>query len=198
MPFELSRRMWEAADAIRSRLTEKARELRRRAEAEAGRVFRDVSDRLLAAPRHEECHSPGCHYHGRPTNPEVNVVIGPCTGALVETMAEVMTLAGYREIRADLPNREMPELVRGTVRSHRPSLAALGGGRPVLMDVFVPGETAPEEQLSRWQLFSSAADQVAGEFHVVVPSSVEGLAGGEWVRRLSDSVGISVTKVWEV
>jgi hypothetical protein len=189
--------VWEAADAIRARLTEKARELRRLAEAEAGRVFRDVSERLLAAGR-EECHSPGCHLHGRATNAEVNVVVGPCTGALVETMVEVMTLAGYREVRADLPNHVAPEVVRGTVRSHRPSLAALGGGRPVLMDIFVPGETAPEEQLSRWQLFSSAADQVAGEFHVVVPSSVEGLNGTEWVRRVTDTVGICVTKIWEV
>ena len=219
---ELGKRVREVAGTLRARLAATARELGRRAQDRAGRVLRDVGERLGPGPgpARGACSNAGCPRAPRPggdsasqstgganagcphvanlTPCEPNLALGPRTLALSELMVEVLERSGYREIKVDLEGHEPPALVRGTVRSHRPSLMALGGGRPVLFDVFVPGDVAYEEQLSRWQLFASAAEQISGEFHVVVPGELEGVPGREWVRRLAEGVGMTVTKVWEV
>jgi hypothetical protein len=68
----------------------------------------------------------------------------------------------------------------------------------VLVDVFEPMECDPEEQLSRWHLFSSAAEQLGGEFHVVVPAWLEGTTGRAWSRRVADACGLRIAHVWEL
>ena len=195
MGFELGRLVREAAGELGARFSEKARELRRRAHAQADRVWRDVGEMLriqitvaLGSARHVE----------QSATAEPNVAVGPRTRAVVEAMAQVFRLSGYQGVRADVDGLAPPEIVHGTMRSHRPSLTAVGGGRPVLVDVFVPGESDADEQFSRWQLFASAAGQCGGEFHVVVPSRIDGSAGEQWVRRLAEATGTSVTKVWEL
>jgi hypothetical protein len=196
MGFELGRLVREAAGGLGARVAAAARQLQERAWAEAGRVWRGVGERLplaisveIGGPRHPE----PC-----PGELEPNRPVGPRTRAIVETMAEALSLSGYSMVHADSSGRPAPEVVRGTMRSHRPSLAAVGGGRPVLFDVYVPGETDPAEQFSRWQLFASAAAQAGGEFHVVVPARLEGSTGRDWVRRLADGTGLRVGKVWEM
>jgi hypothetical protein len=216
MGFELKRLVQEAAGAFGSRVADGARALGRCAHAQAGRLWRDVGEILRldsCAPRgapavassaarakdpERRRDTPGAPFASEPPNGEPNIVVGARTQVLVETMAEVLERSGYRELRADVPNRAAPELVRGTVRSHRPSLAAVAGGCAVLVDVFVPGETPAEEQLSRWHLFSSAAEQVGGEFHVVVPATVDGMAGRAWARRVAEATGLSIQQVWEI
>jgi len=194
MGFELGRLVREAAGELGALLAEKARDLRRRAHARAGRVWRDVGELIrvqiaIALDAHGPTHV---------TNPETNTVVGPQTRVLIETMAEVLSRSGYSAVRADLEGGSAPEVVHGTVRSHRPSLSAIGGGRTVLVDVYLPDESDEDEQFSRWQLFASAAAQSGGEFHVVVPSWIAGDPGNRWVRSLCDSTGIAITKVWEV
>jgi hypothetical protein len=193
MGFELGRLVREAAGGLGSLVAEKARDLRRRAHAQAGRVWRDVGEilRVQLATALESRRDPS-------RNIAVNQAVGPRTHVLIETMAEVLALSGYRSVHADVAGCPAPQLVQGTVRSHRPSLTAVGGGRPVLVDVYLPGETDDEEQVSRWQLFASAAVQSDGEFHVVVPSWIEGSTGRAWVHALADAAGMTVTKVWEV
>ncbi len=193
MGFELGRLVREAAGGLGALVARKARTLRRRAHLQAGRMWRDVGELLrsqlaIALASHRE----------RPRNSALNEAVGPRTHVLIETMAEVLTLSGYRSVRADVAGRAAPQLVQGTVRSHRPSLTAIGGGRPVLVDVYLPDESDDDEQVSRWQLFASAAAQSDGEFHVVVPSWIEGTSGRAWVHQLADNAGMTVTKVWEV
>lgn len=193
MGFELGRLVREAAGGLGELVARKARTLRRRAHAEAGRVWHDVGELLrtqlaiaLEARRDVT------------RNGTFNEAVGPRTHVLIETMAEVLTLSGYRSVRADVTGHPPPHVVQGTVRSHRPSLTAIGGGRPVLMDVCLPDESEEDEQVSRWQLFASAAAQCDGEFHVVVPSWIEGTTGRAWVHQVADAAGTIVTKVWEV
>lgn len=196
MAFELTRLVRQAAGAFGTRMAETARALRRRAHAEAGRVWRDVGEILqLGSPPEPSTASS----MSRPEvgNSEPNSAIGPATCAVIATMAEVLSRSGYRDVRADIPGFAPPDLVAGTVRSHRPNLTAVGGNRTVLLDVFLPTEVALEEHISRWHLFSSAADQAAGEFHIVVPSWLEGQPGREWVRHITDAIGMRVRKVWE-
>jgi hypothetical protein len=197
MGFELGRLVRGTAGALGARVAAKARELRRRARA-AQRTLKGVGEVLRLVTGESATPSPEASLERPPSNAEPNHVIGPQTRAVVETMVEVLKRSGYREVRADVPGCAAPELVRGSVRSHRPSLAAIGGGRAVLVDVYLPDETERAEQLSRWHLFASAAGQVEGEFHAVVPSFLEGKAGREWVRRLTDATGIEVSKVWEI
>jgi hypothetical protein len=194
MGFEIGRRVREAAGAIGARMAEQARRLGRLAHAEAGRVWRDVGERL-----HWDLASPAAAPEGPPPgNAEENLAVGPHTLAAVETMAEVLKRSGYSEVRADVAGFAAPEIVRGTVRSHRPSLSARAAGRPVIVDVFLPDERDLDHQLSRWHLFASAADQTGGEFHLVVPAWLEGRAGRVWARQLTAGCGISVAKVWEL
>ncbi len=195
MGFELGRLVREAAGGLGARVVEKARELRRRAHAEAGRVWKGAGElmRVRISVELGAAKEPTAS-----TEAELNESVGPKTSAVVEIMAEALSLSGYGGVRADVAGRLAPEVVRGTIRSHRPSLTATGGGRSVLVDVFCPGEADPDEQFSRWQLFASAAAQCGGEFHVVVPAWVEGAAGAEWVRRITDGTPIAVTKIWEV
>ena len=209
MGFELRKLVREAAGAFGARVAETARSVGRRAHARAGRVWRDVGELLRlderAAPDARARLGAQACAAERPAlrapdlvSAELNTAVGARTQVLVETMVEVLERSGYRELRADVTGRSAPEVVRGTVRSHRPSVAAVGGGCAVLVDVFVPSETSPEEQLSRWHLFSSAAEQVGGEFHVVVPSTLEGIAGRAWTRRLAEATGMSIHRVWEI
>lgn len=194
MGFELGRLVREAAGGIGSILAEAARDLRRKAHDEAGRVWRDVGELL----RDQIATALEAQRRSGPDRTERNEAVGPKTRAVTETMSEVLALSGYESVHADVEGRPVPELVRGTVRSHRPNLSAVGGGLPVLFDVYFPGESDPEEQLSRWQLFASAAVQTGGEFHVVVPAWIEGAPGRLWARRVADATGIAVTKIWEI
>jgi Tfp pilus assembly protein PilV len=195
MGFELGRLVREAAGDLGARVAEAARELRRLAHAQADRVWRDVGELL----RQQLAGALGEKGRIEPTTrSESNATTGPRTRAVVETMAEVLALSGYRSVRAEARDLIAPDVVQGTMRSHRPSLTAIGGGRPVLVDVYLPEESEPDEQLSRWQLFASAAAQCRGEFHVVVPAWIEGSGGKKWVRQAVEGAGVTITKVWEI
>ncbi len=93
----------------------------------------------------------------------------------IRLMAETLPLAGYRGVRADLPGWELPEIIHGAMRDHRPSLFC-EAPKPTFMDVLSPGPVTLEEVASRWQLFASAAELTGGEFHVVIPRWVAGPA----------------------
>ena len=41
----------------------------------------------------------------------------------IRLMAETLPLAGYAGVRADLPGWDVPEIVHGAMRDHRPSLS---------------------------------------------------------------------------
>ncbi len=195
--FHIGRFVRGKTATLTGRVVETARELRRRARL-ASCVLREVRDLLRAGAGEHGTSGDPTGGSGRATKIERNLAVGPRTLAVVEVMAEVLTRSGYRDVQADAPGYLPPDVVRGTVRSHRPSLAAVGGGRRVFVDVYLPGETGRDEQLSRWHLFASAADQVEGEFHAVVPAFLDGTAGREWVRQLTETTGIGVSKVWEI
>lgn len=194
MGFEIGRRVREAAGAIGARMAGEARRLGRLAHAEAGRVWRNVGERLhwdLAASEDVPATPQEL------ANAEENKAVGPRTLAVTETMAEVLARSGYADVRADVAGFSPPDIVRGTVRSHRPCLSARAAGRPILVDVFLPEEGEVDHQISRWHLFASAAEQMGGEFHLVVPSWMEGRGGRAWARQVSEACGLPVAKVWE-
>lgn len=127
------------------------------------------------------------------------VVRGDKITAATRLMAETLPLAGYTNILADCPGKRRPHLIRGMRADHRPNLVCQGGYRYVLMDVVFPGEMNFPDIASRWQLFSSAAEQAGGEFHVVVPRWVEGVgAGRDAVSKAAEAIGIRISHIWEI
>lgn len=118
--------------------------------------------------------------------------------AVILLMAETLPLAGYGGVRADLPGWEAPELIRGAMKDHRPSLFC-DSPRPVFFDVLaIRGSFLLEELASRWQLFASAAELTQGEFHVVVPRWVAGRDGRQVVKRIAELAGVRIGYIWAV
>jgi len=121
----------------------------------------------------------------------------PTREAATRLMAETLPLAGYGGVRADLPGWELPEVVHGAMKDHRPSLSCQLP-KPVFLDVIAPGPLTIEEVASRWQLFSSAAELTGGEFHVVIPRWVAGRDGRQVVKQIAELVGVRVGYIWAI
>ncbi len=118
--------------------------------------------------------------------------------AAIRLMAETLPLAGYGGIRADLPGWEAPEVIRGAMKDHRPSLFC-GSPRPIFLDVVTfHGPLELEELGSRWQLFASAAQLTSGEFHIVVPRWVAGRDGRQVAKQIAESVGVRIGYIWAI
>jgi hypothetical protein len=115
----------------------------------------------------------------------------------IRLMAETLPLAGYGGVRADLPGWEVPEVVHGAVRDHRPSLFCQAP-KPTFLDVIAPGPLTLEDVASRWQLFASAAELAGGEFHVVIPRWVAGRDGRTVAKQIAEMVGVRIGYVWTV
>ncbi len=115
----------------------------------------------------------------------------------IRLMAEALPLAGYGGLRADLPGWELPELIHGAVRDHRPSLFC-DAPRPVFLDVLAHGPISLEEIASRWQLFASAAELADGEFHVVIPRWVAGRDGRQVAKQIAELVGVRIGYIWAI
>jgi hypothetical protein len=155
------------------------------------RKNRAAKPRPRAAPRRPR----------RPAPVEMRPIVirGDKIAAATRLMAETLPLAGYTNILADCPGKRRPHLIRGMRADHRPNLVCQGGYRYVLMDVVFPGEMNFPDIASRWQLFSSAAEQAGGEFHVVVPRWVDGVgAGRDAVSKAAEAIGIRIAHIWEI
>ena len=116
---------------------------------------------------------------------------------LVRLMAEALPLAGSAGVRADLPGWDLPELIHGAVRDHRPSLY-FDEPKPVFLDVLSLGPVMLEDVASRWQLFYSAAELTSGEFHVVIPRWVAGKDGRQLAKQIAELVGVRIGYIWAV
>jgi hypothetical protein len=117
--------------------------------------------------------------------------------AVIRLMAEALPLAGYSGVRADLPGWDVPEVIHGALRDHRPSLSARTP-KPVYFDVLAMGPLTLEEVASRWQLFASAAEIANGEFHVVVPRWLAGRDGRSIAKQIAELVGVRIGFIWAV
>ncbi len=115
----------------------------------------------------------------------------------IRLMAETLPLAGYAGVRADLPGWDVPEVIHGAMRDHRPSLFC-EAPKPTFMDVLSPGPVTLEEVASRWQLFASAAELTGGEFHVVIPRWVAGRDGRHVAKQIAELVGVRIGYIWTV
>ncbi len=114
----------------------------------------------------------------------------------IRLMAETLPLAGYGGVRADLPGWDLPELIHGAMKDHRPSLFCQTP-KPVFFDVVaVQGTLTLEDLASRWQLFASAAELTSGEFHVVVPRWVAGRDGRQVAKQIAELVGVRIGYIW--
>ncbi len=117
--------------------------------------------------------------------------------SFIRLMAETLPLAGYGGVRADLPGWNLPEVIHGAMRDHRPSLFC-DAPKPTFLDVLSPGPVTLEEVASRWQLFASAAELSGGEFHVVIPRWLAGRDGRHVAKQIAELVGVRIGYIWTV
>jgi hypothetical protein len=136
--------------------------------------------------------------HGRGGAEEIDVLATDCSLAMTRLLAETLPLLGYREIRAQCPGARMPTPIKGAMGDQLPFVTCSHGQTPVLIDVFVPEEMAPYDVISRWQLFSWAAQNAEGEFHVAVPAWTAGISGRSLVERVALRADIRRPHVWEI
>ncbi|HEX8908440.1 MAG TPA: hypothetical protein VF805_04525 [Anaeromyxobacteraceae bacterium] len=123
---------------------------------------------------------------------------GVSRDAAIRLMAETLPLAGYGGVRADLPGWEVPEVIHGAMKDHRPSLSCLSP-KPVFFDVVsAEGTLTLEDLASRWQLFASAAELTHGEFHVIVPRWVANRDGRQVAKQIAELVGVRIGFIWAI
>ena len=116
-------------------------------------------------------------------------------------MAEYFRLEGCVDVRADAPGYLPPEKIVGSLRDHAPALTCRRNdsrGTAVLLDTLLVEGGAMEigEVVSRLQLFSSAAQAIDGELHLVVPERVGGCNGEELARALLRRLGLRANRIW--
>jgi len=121
--------------------------------------------------------------------------------ALCALMAEYFRLEGCVDVRADAPGYLPPEKIVGSLRDHAPALTCRRNdsrGTAVLLDTLLVEGGAMEigEVVSRLQLFSSAAQAIDGELHLVVPERVGGCNGEELARALLRRLGLRANRIW--
>lgn len=126
------------------------------------------------------------------------------TESVIRLMAETLGLLGYSSIKASCTGYKSPEMVMGAVQDAAPALYA-DKPKPLYLDVSFFEDVAIEEVKLRWQLFSSASDLSKGKFHVAVPALVNGrftdgktLNGRDFAKKLADSCGVDIDRVWEI
>jgi hypothetical protein len=122
---------------------------------------------------------------------------------LCTLMAEFFRLEGCHDIRAEAPNYLGPEKIVGSVKDHSPALTCRRPdkrGTAVILDTLLVegGAVDLSEVVSRLQLFSSAAQAISGELHLVVPARVGGCDGEELARALLKRLGLKANRIWSL
>jgi hypothetical protein len=109
-------------------------------------------------------------------------------------IAQTLRVSGFKDVRASAPGFKLPRTIQGMNEDHRPNITARTlPGKYVLVDVYDADMAAPL-RASRWQLFSSAAEQSGGQFHLVVAA-----ADRKTAQKLANNAGVTnIAKVWEV
>jgi len=110
---------------------------------------------------------------------------------LIIMMANYFSVQGYRNIKADVPSLPNPDIIRGTKQNHIPDLTAEKNGTNIILEAETASSIFDEHTASQWSLFSSAAANYGGQFHVVVPRGARSNAE-QRVKNLS----IFVHEIW--
>ena len=110
---------------------------------------------------------------------------------LITMMVNHFSGQGYRNIKADIPGMPTPDTIRGTKQNHIPDLTAEKNGTEIILEAETATSIFDEHTASQWSLFSSAAANYGGQFHVVAPKEARASAE-QRVRNLS----IVVHEIW--
>ena len=118
---------------------------------------------------------------------------------LIQMMASYFQSQGFTDVRADLPGYTQPETIRGTKEDHRPDITCRGNDAErtvIILEAETASTVSDGHTASQWTLFSAAARQWGGEFHVVVPKVVAGRSGHNVAKERAQQLGISLDQTW--
>ena len=118
---------------------------------------------------------------------------------LIRMMARHFQNQGFTDIRADLAGFVQPDVITGGGQSHRPDLTCRRngvGGAQVILEAETASTIFDDHTASQWTLFSRAARQRGGEFHVAVPKLINGRSGRDVAKDRARQLGITLDQVW--
>jgi hypothetical protein len=98
---------------------------------------------------------------------------------------------GFRNIKADIPEMQVPDLIYGTKKNHVPDLTAKRNGTFIILEAETSGSVDDDHTTSQWSLFADAANKAGGEFHVVVPKGSRSAA-----EQKSNLLSIQIDTIW--
>ena len=110
---------------------------------------------------------------------------------LIIMMVHYFESQGYKEIKADIPERKRPTVIYGTKKNHIPDLTARKNGNFVILEVETASTIFDSHTASQWSLFADAANNAGGEFHVVVPKGAKSIA-----EQRASNLRINVNTIW--
>jgi len=96
---------------------------------------------------------------------------------LIIMMVNYFSGQGYQNIKADVPGMPAPDTIIGTKQNHIPDLTAEKNGSGIILEAETTNSIFDTHTASQWSLFSSAAANFGGQFHVVVPKAARTSAG---------------------
>lgn len=88
---------------------------------------------------------------------------------LIIMMLNYFSGQGCRNIKSDAPGQLRPDTIIGTKENHIPDLTAEKDGTQIILEAETSNSIFDAHTASQWTLFSSAAANSGGQFHVVVP-----------------------------
>ena len=110
---------------------------------------------------------------------------------LINMMVRHFRNEGFRNIKADIPEMQVPDLIYGTKRNHVPDLTAERNGTFVILEAESSGSVDDGHTTSQWSLFADAAHQAGSEFHVVVPKGSRNA-----VEQKANALSIKIDTIW--
>lgn len=110
---------------------------------------------------------------------------------LIKMMIQYYTSQGFRNLKADVPNMVSPDIIYGMKKNHIPDITAEKNGVRIILEAETEDSIFDDHTASQWSLFSAAAHQNKGEFHIVVPKG----SRSDAEQRAAD-LGIQVDTIW--
>ncbi|MBD3196653.1 MAG: hypothetical protein GF317_16475 [Candidatus Lokiarchaeota archaeon] len=110
---------------------------------------------------------------------------------LIWMMVEYFTNQGLENIKADIPGMRIPDTIFGSLQNHKPDLTADFNGTSIIVEAETSSSIFDNHTSSQWMLFSEFAEEIKGEFHLVVPKGWRNVA----IHR-ADSINVNIATIW--
>jgi len=114
---------------------------------------------------------------------------------LVKMMLNHFKSKGYTNLKADLEGETLPDRIDG----HIPDLTCNKNdakGTFIILEAETCNTIFDEHTEDQWKTFHQKAQEVGGEFHIIVPKTCNGESGPDLARKRLNELGIRADAIW--